>query len=103
MFLLGNFFKALAEVVNIFFSVWVFLFVGRAIISFVSPDPYNPIVRFLRDTTEPVINPIRRVLPSGLRNFPLDISFLLGFLLIVFVKEFSVTSLYQVAEFFKRI
>lgn len=100
MFVLASFFKALAEVVNIFFSCWVFLFIGRAIVSFVSPDPYNPIVRFLRDVTEPVIWPIRRILPYSLRAFPLDLAFLFAFLLIVFIKEFSVQVLLSVAKFF---
>lgn len=91
--ILGNFLKALASVVDIFFNIWLFLFIGRAITSFVSADPYNPIVRLLYDTTEPLVRPIRKILPYPIRSFPIDIAYLLAFLLLVFVKEFSVSLL----------
>ncbi len=101
MFVISSFLAALAKVVDIFFSVWIFLFIGRAIISFVSPDPYNPIVRFLKDTTEPVIWPIRRALPYSLRSFPVDVAFMLAFLLLIFVKEFSVQVLISAASYLR--
>lgn len=100
MFIVANFLKALASVVDIFFTVWIFLFIGRAITSFVSADPYNPIVRILHDTTEPLVRPIRNLLPSRIKYFPLDISFLLAFMLLVFLKEFTVATLVSSARYF---
>lgn len=100
MFIIANFLKALASVVDIFFTVWIFLFIGRAITSFVSADPYNPIVRVLNDTTEPLVRPIRNLLPVKMRYFPIDISFLLAFMLLVFVKEFTVATLISSAQYF---
>ena len=50
----GNFLRAIAEVVDILLSVYIWLIVGRAVLSWVSPDPYNPIVKFLYSATEPV-------------------------------------------------
>ena len=64
----GNFLRAVAEVVDILLSVYIWLIVGRAILSWVNPDPYNPIVRFLYSATEPVLGFVRRYMPpSGAR------------------------------------
>ena len=59
----GNFLRAIAEVVDILLSVYIWLIVGRAILSWVNPDPYNPIVRFLYSATEPVLGFARRYIP----------------------------------------
>ena len=48
--------NALATVVNLIFQIYFYIVIGRAIISWVNPDPYNPIVRFLHNATEPVLN-----------------------------------------------
>jgi YggT family protein len=69
---------------------WLILI--RAVSSGVSPDPYNPLVQFLVKSTEPVLAPIRRILPAGLR-FGIDISPLIAFLLIVFLRSFLVRTL----------
>jgi len=42
----------------------MWIIIASALISWVSPDPYNPIVRFLRQVTEPVLRPIRRLIPT---------------------------------------
>ena len=64
----GNFLRAIAEVVDILLSVYIWLIVGRAILSWVNPDPYNPIVRFLYSATEPFwVLPEDTFLPSGAR------------------------------------
>ena len=56
-------FSALAEVISLVFQIYIFIVIGRAIISWVNPDPYNPIVRFLYNATEPVLYRMRRHLP----------------------------------------
>jgi len=54
---------ALYQTVNLVFQIYILIVVARAIVSWVNPDPYNPIVRFLHNATDPVLDRIRRVLP----------------------------------------
>jgi len=68
----------------------------RALLSWVNPDPYNPIVQFLEKFTEPVLSPIRRVLPVSLK-FGIDISPVIAFLAIMFIRSFLVSTLLDIA------
>jgi len=94
MFMLGNFIMALAKLINFALSAYIWVVIGSAIISWVSPDPYNPIVRFLRQATEPLLSRIRRVLPA-LGGF--DLSPMVLILGIVFLQSFLVPTLQQIA------
>ena len=94
MFVLANFLAAVAEMINIILSLYMFIIFGRVIISWVSADPYNPIVRFLISATEPVLYPIRRRLPM---MGGIDFAPFLLILAIIFIKSFIVQSLLQVA------
>ena len=96
MFILSNFFFALAQLMDIVLTVVYFLILVRAIISWVHPDPYNPIVQFLYKTTEPILYPIRKILPAGLR-WGIDISPIIAFFAIMFLKWFLVRSLMELA------
>jgi len=89
MFIFGNFFIALANVADIVLTLVYWLILIRALISWVNPDPFNPIVQFLYNTTEPILQPVRRLLPP----MAFDISPIIVFLLIMFLKPFLVTSL----------
>lgn len=60
------------EVVNLIFQIYIFIVVARALVSWVSPDPYNPIVRFLHNATEPVLSRMRRLLPLEFGGFDLS-------------------------------
>jgi len=93
MFILGNLFIAIAKVLDIGLSIYMWLIIIRALISWVNPDPYNPIVRFLVSATEPVLYPIRRRLPlfGGI-----DFSPIVAILLIIFLQTFLVQSLMQI-------
>jgi YggT family protein len=71
----------------------MWILIARAVISWVSPDPRNPIVAFLYAATEPACRVIRRRLPTSLRYFPLDIAFLVLFGLVLFVRFGIVQSL----------
>ena len=93
MFVLGNLFMALAKIVDILLSFYYWLILIRALISWVNPDPYNPIVQFLMRTTEPVLAPIRRLLPP----MAIDISPIIAFLAIVFLKSFLVSTMYEIS------
>lgn len=94
MFVIANFLNALATVINIALGAYVYLILGRVIISWVNADPYNPIVRFLFAATEPVLAPIRRRLPylGGL-----DLSPMLLILAIIFLQHFLVPTLQRIA------
>ena len=71
--------NALATVINLIFQIYFYIVIGRAIISWVNPDPYNPIVRFLHNVTEPVLYRIRKLLPVHFGGIDLSpISLLVG-------------------------
>ncbi len=63
MDIIGFFFVALARVLNIVLSLYFWIVIIAALLSWVRPDPYNPIVRFLRAMTDPVFYRIRRWMP----------------------------------------
>lgn len=94
MVILGNFLIAIAKIINIALTFYMWIIIGRAVISWVNPDPYNPIVRFLNSVTEPVLYPIRRRLPF-LGGF--DFSPIIVILAIVFIQTFLVQSLADLA------
>lgn len=95
MFVVGNFLAAVAQVLKIVLTLYMWIIIARAVISWVNPDPYNAIVRFLYNVTEPVLHPIRRRLPISLGG--LDFSPILVILGILFVQSFLVQSLLHVA------
>ena len=95
MFVISNFLVAVAKILNIALSLYMWIVIGRAIISWVSPDPYNPIVRFLTAITEPVLYPIRRKIPINLGG--IDFSPVLVILAIIFLQSFLVKTLLQIA------
>jgi YggT family protein len=91
MLVFGNFVNALAVVVYYALEIYLWLIIARAVLSWVSPDPYNPIVRFIRDATEPVLYRIRRSLPFDLGG--IDISPIIVIMAIIFLQKFVVGSL----------
>ena len=64
MFIAANFLIALAQVVDYLLWAYMWIVVARAVISWVNPDPYNPIVRLVVRVTEPVLGPVRNLLPA---------------------------------------
>ncbi|MEK7701893.1 MAG: YggT family protein [candidate division NC10 bacterium] len=64
MFVLSNLVLALAKLVTLALEAYFWVIIARALLSWVNPDPYNPIVRFLHRITEPVLRPIRYRLPT---------------------------------------
>jgi YggT family protein len=78
----------------------MYIIIGRAIISWVNPDPYNPIVRFLNTVTEPVLYRIRRKLPLFFGG--IDFSPIVVILAIIFIQSFVVQSLFDMAVSLKR-
>lgn len=96
MFVLSNFLSAAAHILDALFTILYWLILIRALISWVNPDPFNPLVQFLYKTTEPLLEPIRRILPLGLR-FGIDISPIIAFLAIMFLKSFLVQTLLEIS------
>jgi len=96
MFIAANLLFALAKVLDIVLTIFYWLILIRALISWVNPDPYNPIVQFLHKTTEPVLEPIRRLIPISYR-IGIDISPLIAFFVLVFLKIFLVRTLMGIA------
>jgi YggT family protein len=95
MFVLSNFIIGLAKVIDIALTLYMWVIIFRALISWVNPDPYNQIVIFLYRVTEPVLGPIRRRLP--MRNIGIDISPVIVILVIIFLKYFLVETMIQMA------
>ena len=96
MFVLGNLINAVAVIIDYLLTAYTWIIIAQAILSWVRPDPYSPIVRFLYSVTEPVLRPIRRRMPSGLGGF--DFSPMVVILVIVFLQNFVVDSLRQLAR-----
>ncbi|MFA6281494.1 MAG: YggT family protein [Candidatus Omnitrophota bacterium] len=96
MFVLSNFLIAFANILSLILTALYWLILVRALISWVNPDPYNPIVQFLNKTTEPLLYPIRKILPFSLK-IGFDISPIIAFLIILFLKNFLVQTLLDLA------
>ncbi len=75
--------SALYQVVSLVFQIYIFIVIARALVSWVNPDPYNPIVRFLYNVTEPVLARMRRILPLQFGGFDLSPIVLLVLLSVV--------------------
>ena len=98
MFIIANLLKALAFVVDSVLSIYFWIVIISALLSWVRPDPYNPIVRFIYSITEPVFYRVRKWVPfvyiSGF-----DLSPIVVLLAIEFLKNFLVQTLYQLAMY----
>jgi len=95
MFVIGYFLSALATVLNYALVFYMWIVIARAVLSWVNPDPYNPIVRFIHNVTEPVLYRVRRWLPLGRTG--IDFSPLIVLLIIIFLRTFLVNSLVRLA------
>ncbi|MBI2839616.1 MAG: YggT family protein [Acidobacteria bacterium] len=93
MTILGaNFLSAMAQILDMILQFMIVLIVVRAFISWVNPDPYNPIVRFLHSSTEPMLRPFRRFI-SPWKTGGIDFSPLIVIVLLVFIRILIVQSL----------
>jgi len=97
MYVWTNFLSAVAEIIDIVLTFYMYIIIARALISWVNPDPYNPIVQFLYRVTEPVLNPLRRLVPVW--KLGLDLSPMIAILIIIFLKKFLIPTLMQTARF----
>jgi YggT family protein len=88
VFVAGDFLHAVAVVIDMLLSAYMWVVVARAVLSWVRPDPYNPIVRFINGLVDPVTYRISRVIPT--RIGMVDISPLILIALIWFARSFLV-------------
>ena len=98
MFVIGNFLKAIAVVLDWVLTFYMWIVVARAVLSWVNPDPYNPIVRFIHNVTEPVLYRIRAKIPVNFGG--IDFSPIIVILGVIFLQHFVVNSLYELSHTF---
>ena len=96
MFALGHLIEALAYILDLALTIYMWAIIARAILSWVNPDPFNPIVRFLYNVTEPVLSWVRARVPVVFGG--LDLAPLLVLLAIVFLQRFLVSTLWDLAR-----
>ena len=96
MFVISNLLIAVAKVVDLALTIFMWIVIARAILSWVNPDPYNPIVRFIHNVTEPVLYQIRKRIPLSFGG--IDFSPVLVLLAVIFLQRFVVASLFELAQ-----
>lgn len=95
MFVANNFIMAMAQLIDFVLTAYMWIIIGRAVVSWVNADPYNPIVRVLYEATEPLLGRIRRVLPMSMGG--IDFSPMVLIVIIMFLQSFLVPTLKQIA------
>lgn len=93
MYVIGYFIAAVAKVLDFVLIAYMWLIIIRAVLSWVSPDPYNPIVRFIHNVTEPVLYRIRSAIPLAFGG--IDFSPIVVLLGVIFLRTFVVNTLMQ--------
>ena len=96
MFIISNFMHSVATIVDIVLNLYMWILIARAILSWVNPDPYNPIVKFLYNITEPLMYRVRRILP--LQFGGIDLTPMVIIIAIIFLRSFIVPTLHQLAN-----
>ena len=96
MFIISNFLIAAAKIMDFALTAYMWVIIGRAILSWVNLDQYNPIVQFLYSITEPLLSRIRRSLPFAMGG--IDFSPMILIMAIIFLQSFLVPTLYQMAR-----
>lgn len=96
MFVFGNIILGIARVLDVALNIYMWVIIVRALISWVSPDPYNPIVQVLTKITEPALRPIRRFVPAY--KIGVDLSPLIAVLIIMFLQYALINTLYRIGH-----
>ncbi|MBT8334611.1 MAG: YggT family protein [Deltaproteobacteria bacterium] len=96
MFVFSNFMMALTGIIDFLLTAYMWIIIGRAVISWVNADPHNPIVRFLFEVTEPLLGRIRRIIPTSMGG--IDFSPVILIVIIMFLQSFLVPTLRQFAH-----
>ncbi len=91
---MDNIIMGIARVLDIVLEIYMWIIIVRALISWVNPDPHNPIVQFLQRSTEPVLRPLRKLVPPW--KLGIDLSPLVAILVIMFLQVALVRTLYRI-------
>jgi YggT family protein len=94
MYLFGNVILGIAKVLDIVLNIYMWVIIIRALISWVNPDPYNAIVQILTRVTEPVLRPIRKLVPPY--KVGIDFSPLIAILIIIFLQYAVINTLKRI-------
>jgi YggT family protein len=95
MFIAGNMLEGIATILDTVLWLYMWVIIIRALVSWVNPDPWNPIVQFLQRATDPVLYQIRKRLGMGSMGF--DFSPIIAILFIMFLQIAVVGSLKDLA------
>ncbi len=94
MFIFGNIILGIARVLDVVLNIYMWIIIIRALISWVNPDPYNQIVQILTKVTEPVLRPIRKMVPP--HKLGVDLSPLIAVLAVVFLQYALIDTLKRI-------
>ena len=95
MGVIANFLVRILGFINFLLTAYVWMIIGRAIISWVNADPYNPIVRFLHEVTEPALSRVRRMVPFASAMGGIDLTPLILIFGIYFIQQVIIPTLQQ--------
>ena len=95
MFIIGNFLSATASILELVLTFYMWIIIVHALLSWVNPDPYNPIVQILNSITEPVLYRVRQLIPMS--SIGIDFSPMIVILIIIFLQSFLVNSIGMLA------
>lgn len=95
MIVIGNLIAVFAKLLYFALNIYMWIIIIRALLSWVNPDPYNPIVMFLYRITEPVLSFVRRKLPIG--SFGIDFSPMIVILIIWLLQAYLVPTLLEIS------
>ncbi|MCY4384824.1 MAG: YggT family protein [Nitrospinae bacterium] len=95
MFLISNFMNGVGVILSYLLTIYIWIIIIRALLSWVNPDPYNPIVQILYRLTEPVLAPVRYRMPD---IGGIDASPIVVLLVIFFLQSFLVQSIFDLAN-----
>jgi YggT family protein len=96
MFVFGNIILGITKVLDVVLNIYMWVVIIRALISWVNPDPYNQIVQILTRMTEPVLRPIRKLVPP--HRVGIDFSPLIAVLIIIFLQKALISTLYRIGH-----
>ncbi len=95
MFIVGNFLNGAAYVMNILLEMYLWVVIIRTILSWIRPNPYNPLVRIIYGVVDPVTYRISRIFPTRIGMF--DVAPFIIILIVIFLQKFVVASLFDLA------
>ena len=96
MFVIANLCQAFAMILDKVLWLYSIVIMIAVLISWVSPDPFNPIVQFLRSVTEPLFAWVRQHVPFVVIGM-VDLSPLIVLLAVQLAQQVLVRSLFDLA------